>query len=68
MRRPGYEARTKATADTVCSRSQDTFNKIVAPHDVLSYSKGELVSKVHVQNPVFDYVPPDLIKLFISDM
>ena len=47
---------------------QDTFNKIVSPHDILSFSEGELVSKVHVQNPVFDHVPPDLITLFISNM
>ena len=29
---------------------------------------GDLISKVQVQNPVFDYVPPDLITLFISNM
>ena len=47
--------------------SQDSFNKIDAPHDVLSFTDGEMVSKVHVQNPVFDLVPPDLIKLYISN-
>ena len=47
---------------------QDTFNKIVGPHDVLSFNNAEMVSKVHVQNPVFDYVPPDLITLFVSNM
>lgn len=26
------------------------------------------MSKVHVQNPVFDFVPPDLVTLFISNM
>lgn len=48
--------------------TQDTFNKIVGPHDVLGFSDAEMVSKVRVQNPVFDYVPPDLITLFISNM
>lgn len=52
----------------VCTVLQDTFNKIVSPHNILSFSEGELVSKVHVQNPVFDHVPPDLITLFISNM
>lgn len=52
----------------VGSPSQDTFNKIVGPHDVLSFNNAEMVSKVHVQNPVFDYVPPDLITLFVSNM
>ena len=47
---------------------QDTFNKIVSPHDILGFTEADLVSKVHVQNPVFDYVPPDLINLFISNM
>ena len=40
----------------------------MAPHDIMSFAEGDLISKVHVQNPVFDYVPPDLIKLFISNM
>ena len=50
------------------STQQDTFNKIVSPHDILRFSEGQLVSKVHVQNPVFDHVPPDLITLFVSNM
>lgn len=51
-----------------CSYDHDTFNKIVSPHNILSFSEGQLVSKVHVQNPVFDHVPPDLITLFISNI
>ena len=47
---------------------QDTFNKIVAPHDVLNFCEGDMVSKVRVQNPVFDHVPPDLITLFLTNM
>ena len=35
---------------------------------VLATCVGDLISKVQVQNPVFDYVPPDLITLFISNM
>jgi translation initiation factor eIF-2B subunit beta len=51
-----------------CSYDHDTFNKIVSPHDILRFSEGQLVSKVHVQNPVFDHVPPDLITLFVSNI
>ena len=40
----------------------------MAPHDVLNFADGDIVSKVHVQNPVFDFVPPDLVTLFISNM
>ena len=29
---------------------------------------GDILANVHVQNPVFDYVPPDLVNLFISNM
>ena len=29
---------------------------------------GDLVGKVHVHNPVFDYVPPELVTLYISNM
>ena len=34
----------------------------------MSFSQGEVISKVQVYNPVFDYVPPDLVTLFISNM
>lgn len=29
---------------------------------------GEILSKVNVHSPVFDYVPPELITLFISNI
>jgi translation initiation factor eIF-2B subunit beta len=51
-----------------CSYDQDTLNMIVGPQDILKYSQGDLISRVQVQNPVFDYVPPDLITLFISNI
>lgn len=58
----------KFSPQYLCSYDQDTFNKIVAPHDVLSFTDGDFVSKVRVQNPVFDFVPPDLVTLFISNI
>ncbi|XP_019854521.1 PREDICTED: translation initiation factor eIF-2B subunit beta-like isoform X1 [Amphimedon queenslandica] len=58
----------KLSPKFLCSYDQDTFNKIVSPHDILGFTEADLVSKVHVQNPVFDYVPPDLINLFISNI
>ncbi|KAK4881749.1 hypothetical protein RN001_005068 [Aquatica leii] len=45
---------------------QDAFNICASPADVLPYSSGPIINKVHVYNPVFDYVPPDLVTLFIS--
>ena len=47
---------------------QEGFNLCKSPEAVLSFSEGEIISKVQVYNPVFDYVPPDLVTLFISNM
>ncbi|XP_032800621.1 translation initiation factor eIF2B subunit beta [Petromyzon marinus] len=46
----------------------DAFHKFVSPQEVLPFSEGEILSKVSVYCPVFDYVPPELITLFISNI
>lgn len=46
----------------------DTFHKFVSPHEVLPFTEGEILSKVNAHCPVFDYVPPELITLFISNI
>ncbi|KAL1139159.1 hypothetical protein AAG570_009219 [Ranatra chinensis] len=51
----------------LCSYDQDAFNSFVSPEGVLKYSDGELLELMHVYNPAFDYVPPDLVTLFISN-
>ncbi|XP_071448139.1 translation initiation factor eIF2B subunit beta [Hetaerina americana] len=56
----------KLSPQYLCSSDQD-FNCYVSPEKVLSHSDGSIVSKVHVYNPVFDYVPPELVTLFISN-
>jgi len=58
----------KLSPQFLCSYDQDAFNSFVSPTGVLKYSDGVIFSKVHVYNPVFDYVPPELITLFISNM
>ncbi|XP_065833372.1 translation initiation factor eIF2B subunit beta-like [Oscarella lobularis] len=56
----------KLSPQFLCSYDQNTFNKIVGPHDVFPFSEGGVLSShVEVQNPVFDYVPTDLVTLFI---
>lgn len=35
---------------------------------LIVYVSGEILSKVNVHCPVFDYVPPELITLFISNI
>jgi len=58
----------KLSPQFLCSYDQDAFNSFVSPAGVLKYSDGAILSKVHVYNPVFDYVPPELVTLFISNM
>lgn len=35
---------------------------------IISYEEGELVENVDVDNPVYDYVPPDLVDLYITNL
>ncbi|OQV25373.1 Translation initiation factor eIF-2B subunit beta [Hypsibius exemplaris] len=58
----------KLSPQYLCTYDQDAFNKFVTPEDVMSYAEGEILSKVHLVNPVFDYVPPELVTLFISNI
>uniref|UniRef100_H0WY12 Translation initiation factor eIF2B subunit beta n=1 Tax=Otolemur garnettii TaxID=30611 RepID=H0WY12_OTOGA len=47
---------------------EDSFHKFVAPEEVLPFTEGDILGKVSVHCPVFDYVPPELITLFISNI
>ena len=58
----------KLSPQYVCSYDQDHINKFLSPHDVMDFSEGDIISKVSITNPVFDYVPPDLVHLYISDV
>lgn len=46
---------------------EDKFNQFISPESVLRYSEGIITTRVQVYNPVFDYVPPELVTLFISN-
>ncbi|XP_070563859.1 translation initiation factor eIF2B subunit beta-like [Ptychodera flava] len=50
------------------SNDQKSFNKLETPHAVMKFSEGDLLSKLQIQNPVFDYVPPELVTLLISNI
>jgi len=43
------------------------FNKFSSPLEVLNYQM-DFSTKCPIINPVFDYVPPDLISVFASNM
>jgi translation initiation factor eIF-2B subunit beta len=50
----------------LCSYDQEGFNECVSPESVLPLNDGD--GAVQVYNPVYDYVPPDLVTLFISNI
>ncbi|RZF45017.1 hypothetical protein LSTR_LSTR001978 [Laodelphax striatellus] len=57
----------KFSPQFLCAYAHNTFNTFVSPEGVLDYKDGDLLSQVHVYNPVYDYVPPELVTLFISN-
>lgn len=56
----------KYTPEFLVSHDQSAFNKIASPASVLPLDRRDLVSRVEVVNPVFDYVPPELITVLIA--
>ncbi|KAH7356550.1 translation initiation factor-like protein eIF-2B subunit beta [Rhexocercosporidium sp. MPI-PUGE-AT-0058] len=38
------------------------------PGSIVGYDNGPLVDKLEVDNPVYDYVPPDLVDLYITNL
>uniref|UniRef100_H2Z4M9 Translation initiation factor eIF2B subunit beta n=1 Tax=Ciona savignyi TaxID=51511 RepID=H2Z4M9_CIOSA len=50
--------------------SEATFNRLASPQEVLGYydAGSEEMTGVQIYNPTFDYVPPELVTLFISNI
>ena len=46
----------------------DPFMENGDPSGVASYGDGDLVCKVELENPLFDYVPPELVDLYITNL
>lgn len=46
---------------------QLAFNKFSSPQDILKYET-DYSTKCQVINPVFDYVPPELVTIFVSNI
>lgn len=38
------------------------------PGEVIGYGDGDLVNKVEFENPLFDYIPPQLVDLYITNL
>jgi translation initiation factor eIF-2B subunit beta len=46
---------------------QDSFNERFNPSEIIDYTEGLHIKGIHAVNPSFDYVPPELIALFITN-
>lgn len=44
------------------------MNDILSPSAVLPFEELEAPDKVKVVNPAYDYVPPELVDLFVTDV
>lgn len=58
----------KLTPQYLVSHDQLAFNKFSNPQQVMSYEESDLATECQVVNPVFDYVPPELVTVFVSNM
>ena len=56
----------KLSPEYTCYYNHDSFNKCVSPVDIMSPRDHAKMKGVKVYNPVFDYVPPDLVQLYIN--
>lgn len=46
---------------------QDTVNDSLSPTAVLTYEDANTMQSVDVKNPAFDYIPPELVGLFVTN-
>ncbi|KAI9203971.1 uncharacterized protein BJ171DRAFT_507215 [Polychytrium aggregatum] len=46
----------------------DIFNLCVSPDPVYNFQEGDMIDKIDVINPFFDYVSPELVNLFITNV
>lgn len=51
-----------------CSYEQDMLNHLHSPATILPYSDAQVVGKSSVVHPLFDYVPPNVVNLFVSNI
>ena len=65
----------KLTPQYFTRASKEAFGCFVSPQVILKAGGGggsivntKMASKIHAQCPLFEYVPPDLVTLFISNM
>lgn len=47
---------------------QDTFNDLTSPSAILPFEEADTLAEVHVSNPAYDYIPPELISLYVTNL
>ncbi|XP_015787247.1 translation initiation factor eIF-2B subunit beta [Tetranychus urticae] len=57
----------KITPNYLISHDQVAFNKFVSPHQILPFHESPFSTETEVVNPVFDYVPPELVNGFVTN-
>ncbi|CAM9633599.1 unnamed protein product, partial [Chrysoparadoxa australica] len=50
------------------SHDQHTFNCLLTPSAVMSYQENDAMPTVEVLNPAYDYIPPHLVDLYITNI
>lgn len=58
----------KLCAKYPCAYSVEMYNHLHNPAEIMPYSKSKVVGEASIVHPLFDYVPPDLVSLFISNI
>jgi len=46
----------------------EEYNLCVSPDQVYTYDEGDILEKVDIINPYYEYVPPELVSLFITNV
>ena len=47
--------------------NNNTFNVQLSPSGILPFEDADTADKVNVANPRFDYIPPDLVNLYVTN-
>ena len=46
---------------------QDSFNDLKSPSSLIEYDEASALEDVNIINPAYDYVPPELVDLYITN-
>jgi translation initiation factor eIF-2B subunit beta len=64
---PKTEASSNSGIDDLFAGDQDSFNDLKSPSALLEYDEAASMENVDVLNPAYDYIPPELVDLYITN-